>query len=152
MLQFKCILNMLNALQWTKVQQLNYINYTFFCDDLRGDWVSAAARQVNQSNMSEATKDPVNPGINHMHLTMRWPYSVIGAGDCPDPRWVPSFTKVPFQLPWVHKNEKAFQTTLVSLKSPFSPETQDLTCCDPHHSEKYSGSEPLNSAISPWYT
>lgn len=44
---------------------------------------------------------------------------------------------------------------LVSLESPFSPETQDLTCTDSHHSEKntpeglnYSGDEPENSAIS----
>lgn len=123
---------MLNALQLTKVQQLNYINYAFFWNDLRGDCVSAAARQVNQSNMSDATKDPVNPVTNHS-ISQRDDHTVLlGLGAAPVP------------------DEKAFQTVLISLKSPFSLETQDRTCCDPHHSEKYSGSEPLNSAISPW--
>lgn len=77
------------------------------------------------------------------HLTMTWPYSVIGAGGCTDPRWVASFTKVSFVNQSAtgdpRKKKKAFQTMLVSLESPFSPETQDLTCTDSHHSEKYSG-------------
>lgn len=68
-------------------------------DYLRGDCISAAAKQVSHNDISKATKDPVNP-VNQpqgpQHPTMRWPYSVIGTGGCTDPRWVASFTKVSF--------------------------------------------------------
>lgn len=100
--------------------------------------------QVSHNNISKATKDPVNPeNQSHgaQHPTKRWPYCV-GAAPGPHRPHMGSLIYKSFLCESIshqgsgRRKKKTFHTILVSLESPFSPETQNMTCS---HFGKYSG-------------
>ena len=114
-----------------KIQQLNHITERSWGYLRGGLYFSCCKAGFSQRHFkgNKGSCKPCKPTTGTPHPTMTWPYSVIGAGGCTDPRWVASFTKVSFV------NQSATGDEPFKLHQCLwrVPETQDRTRSDSHH-------------------